>query len=188
MRPRRCATRWTWRGTRSSGATRDSGWPSITTCPASPARPRRWGLRTSRRARRRSAAALGLPFALASHFAAAQMIPAVDIYRARFKPSAQLEQPYVILGANIVAADNEEEARLLASSGRQSIASLRAGMPTALPPPSREWAKEIVPFDAARLEELQSVSLVGSGNAVAAGLRALAVRTQTYGAFVLSHT
>ena len=60
------------------------------------------------------AAALGLPFAFASHFAAAQMIPAVEIYRARFKvsPVAQIERPYVMLGVNIVAADTDDEARL----------------------------------------------------------------------------
>ena len=77
------------------------------------------------------AAALGLPFAFASHFAAAQMIPAVEIYRARFKvsPVAQIERPYVILGVNVVAADTDEAARFLASSGRQAFTSLRAGTP-----------------------------------------------------------
>src|SRR5258708_20171225 len=93
------------------------------------------------------AAAFGLPFAFASHFAAAQMSQAVEIYRARFKASDQLARPSLILGVNIVAADNDEDARLLASSGRQSMASLRAGMPIALPPPTPEWAKQIVPFD-----------------------------------------
>ena len=60
------------------------------------------------------AAALGLPFAFASHFAAAQMIPAVEIYRARFKvsPVAQIERPHVMLGVNIVAAGTDDEARL----------------------------------------------------------------------------
>src|SRR6187431_75787 len=57
------------------------------------------------------AAALGLPFAFASHFAAGQMIPAVELYRARFKasPVAQIERPYVMLGVNIVAADTDGE-------------------------------------------------------------------------------
>src|SRR4051812_16131204 len=60
------------------------------------------------------AAALGLPFAFASHFAAQQMLPAVEIYRERFKSSGGLEQPYVMLGVNIVAADTDAEARFLA--------------------------------------------------------------------------
>src|SRR4029079_11456093 len=70
------------------------------------------------------AAALGLPFSFASHFAATMMIPAVEIYRERFRPPAQLEQPYVILGVNIVAADSDDDARFLGSSGRQAFTSL----------------------------------------------------------------
>jgi luciferase family oxidoreductase group 1 len=133
------------------------------------------------------AAAFGLPFAFASHFAAAQMIPAVEIYRARFKPSAQRQRPYVILGVNIVAAATDDEARLLTSSGRQSLASLRAGSPIALPPPSREWATDIVPFDASRLEALQSVSMVGSADTVHRGMRALVDRMQPDELIVVSH-
>ena len=74
------------------------------------------------------AAALGLPFAFASHFAAQQMIPAVEMYRDRFtvSPVAQIDRPYVILGANVVAADTGAEARWLASSGRQAFASRSA--------------------------------------------------------------
>src|SRR4029077_16980321 len=71
------------------------------------------------------AAALGLPFAFASHFAAQQMMPAVDAYRARFpaSPVAQIDRPYVMLGVNVVAAGTDEEARFLASSGRQAFTS-----------------------------------------------------------------
>jgi luciferase family oxidoreductase group 1 len=135
------------------------------------------------------AAALGLPFAFASHFAAAQMIPAVDIYRARFKvsPIAQIERPYVMLGVNIVAAGTDAEARFLASSGRQAFTSLRAGMPIQLPPPSREWEKEVVPFDATRLEEAQSISLVGSAATVASGVQAFVERMQPDELIVVSH-
>jgi luciferase family oxidoreductase group 1 len=124
------------------------------------------------------AAALGLPFAFASHFAAQQMIPAVEIYRARFKPSGFIEKPYVMLGINIVAADTDDEARRLATSGRQSSASLRAGMPIPLPPPSREWEKDIVVFDPARLPELQAVTMVGSGETLRPWVRALVDRMQ----------
>jgi len=63
------------------------------------------------------AAALGLPYAFASHFAPASLLEAVAIYRRQFKPSAQLEKPYVIAGVNVVAADTtaaaEEEFHLL---------------------------------------------------------------------------
>jgi luciferase family oxidoreductase group 1 len=135
------------------------------------------------------AAALGLPFAFASHFAAAQMIPAVDIYRARFKvsPVAQIDRPYVMLGVNIVAADTDAEARFLASSGRQAFTSLRAGTPIQLPPPSHEWEKDVVSFDATRLEDMQSISLVGSADAVGRGLRAFVERMRPDELIVVSH-
>jgi alkanesulfonate monooxygenase SsuD/methylene tetrahydromethanopterin reductase-like flavin-dependent oxidoreductase (luciferase family) len=62
------------------------------------------------------AAALGLPFAFASHFAPAAMMEAIEIYRSRFRPSLQLAQPYVMLGFNVFAADTDQEARFLATS------------------------------------------------------------------------
>jgi luciferase family oxidoreductase group 1 len=133
------------------------------------------------------AAALGLPFAFASHFAAAQMIPAVEIYRTHFQPSKDLAHPYVILGVNVVAADSDDEARVLATSGRQSSSSLRAGKPIALPPPNREWEKDIEPFDVTRLEERQSISFVGSPGVVQAGVAAFVDRMQPDELIVVSH-
>src|SRR6202163_143594 len=81
------------------------------------------------------AAALGLPFAFASHFAPAMMMQALDIYRARFQPSAQLDRPYVMLGFNVFAAQSDTRARLLATSMQQAFVNLRSGRPTQLPPP-----------------------------------------------------
>jgi luciferase family oxidoreductase group 1 len=133
------------------------------------------------------AAALGLPFAFASHFAAAEMLPAVDIYRSRFQPSGGLTGPYVILGVNIVAADSDDEARRLASSGRQAVASLRAGMPIQLPPPSGEWEKDVVPFDASRLDTAQAISIVGSRETAARGVRAFVERLRPDELIVVSH-
>jgi len=135
------------------------------------------------------AAALGLPFAFASHFAAQQMIPAVEIYRSRFtaSPVAQIERPYVLLGVNVVAADTDDHARFLASSGRQSFTSLRAGTPIRLPPPSREWEKAVDPFDPSRLESAPSVSMVGSRDTIASGLRAFVDRMRPDELIVVSH-
>jgi luciferase family oxidoreductase group 1 len=135
------------------------------------------------------AAALGLPFAFASHFAAQQMMPAVAIYREGFtvSPVAQIDRPYVILGANVVAADTDAEARWLASSGRQAFSSLRAGTPIRLPPPSREWEKDVVPFDASALESLASISMVGSADTVRRGIDALAERMRPDELIVVSH-
>ena len=135
------------------------------------------------------AAALGLPFAFASHFAAQQMIPAVRTYRERFSASAvaQIDRPYVILGVNIVAADTDAEARFLASSGRQAFTSLRAGTPIRLPAPSREWEKDVVPFDPSALESLTSVSMVGSAATVRDGMQAFRERMQPDELIVVSH-
>ena len=133
------------------------------------------------------AAMMGLPFAFASHFAAAQMTQAIAIYRERFQSSGVLDRPYVMLGVNVVAADTDEEARLLATSGRQAFASLRRGMPTTLPPPNREFEKDVVPFRGIPLEEIQSVSIVGSPETVRDDLRDFIARTQADELIVVSH-
>jgi luciferase family oxidoreductase group 1 len=59
----------------------------------------------------RLAAALGLPYAFASHFAPAALEDALAVYRREFRPSGQLEQPYAIAGVNVIAADTESTAR-----------------------------------------------------------------------------
>lgn len=133
------------------------------------------------------AAAFGLPFAFASHFAAMEMTRAAELYRTRFQPSVETGAPYVILGVNVVAADTDDEARFIATSGRQAFASLRAGMPIALPPPSREWEKEVVPFDARMLEGIQSVSFVGSLDTIRRDMRAFVDRMQPDELIVVSH-
>ena len=81
------------------------------------------------------AAALGLPFAFASHFAPEMMDQASQIYRARFKPSAYGERPHLMLGLNLVAAETDAEARFLFTSLQQAWVNLRSGRPGPLPPP-----------------------------------------------------
>jgi len=131
------------------------------------------------------AAAFGLPFAFASHFAPADLDAALAIYRQRFTPSDRLRAPYVMLGVNVVAADTDDEARLLASSGRQSFASLRAGRPTTLPPPSREWTRDpAVPGTSA---DASRVSFVGAPDTVADGLRDFIARTAADELIAVSH-
>jgi luciferase family oxidoreductase group 1 len=131
------------------------------------------------------AAALGLPFAFASHFAPAMLEEATRLYREGFRPSTPLARPYVMLGVNVVAAETDEEARFLASSGRQSFASLRAGQPIQLPPPSREWTR-----DAAESEppsQRTRVSFVGSPETVAAEMRDFVAVTGADELIVASH-
>jgi luciferase family oxidoreductase group 1 len=131
------------------------------------------------------AAAFGLPFAFASHFAPAQLFDALAIYRQRLQPSRQLSAPYAMLGVNVVAADTDEEARWLASSGRQAFASLRAGHPIRLPPPSKEWTREA--GDADTQGDRTRVSFVGTAGPVVAGLEAFVAETGADEVIVVSH-
>ena len=124
------------------------------------------------------AAGLGLPYAFASHFAAPMMLPAIETYRRNFRPSARHARPYLILGINVVAADTDDEARLLATSGRQAFASLRQGRPITLPPPDLAFEREVVPFGAIPLEEVHAVSMVGSANTVREGIAAFVDATR----------
>ena len=134
-----------------------------------------------------TAAMFGLPFAFASHFAAQQMIPAVDVYRSRFRTGIDGASPYLILGVNIVAADTDDEARWLASSGREAVASLRMGKPIQLPPPSHEWEREVLPFDPSAVPTLQSISIVGGPDVVGRGIGAFVDRMRPDELIVMSH-
>ncbi len=131
------------------------------------------------------AAALGLPFSFASHFAPALLFEAMSLYRHGFKPSDRLAKPYVMLGVNVVAADTDEEARFLASSGRQSFANLRAGRPTQLPPPSKEWEPD--PREPADPIQRPRVSFVGSASTVAEEMRHFIHRTGADELIIVSH-
>jgi luciferase family oxidoreductase group 1 len=133
------------------------------------------------------AAALGLPFAFASHFAPAYMMQALEAYRTRFRPSARLARPYVILGINIIAAATDDEARFLASSGRQSFASLRRGAPIQLPPPSREFEADAKPHGTIVLEQARSIAFVGASAMVLDGLRDFVAQTGADELIVVSH-
>ena len=122
------------------------------------------------------AAALGLPYAFASHFAPGAMMQAIDVYRRGFQPSDQLDRPYVMLGFNVIAADTDEEARFLSTSRQQAFLNLRRGRPTRLPPPSDKvamsWQEE------AMIAEALSCSAVGSPETVRRELAAFIERTK----------
>ncbi len=122
------------------------------------------------------AAVLGLPFAFASHFAPAQMMQALQVYRAEFRPSAQLARPYTMLGANVIAGETDEEARLLATSLEQAVVNIRTGRPGRLPPPSSDlrWA----PAERLLLEQVLACAAVGSPDTVRRWLLDFAARTQ----------
>jgi luciferase family oxidoreductase group 1 len=123
------------------------------------------------------AAQLGLPFAFASHFAPTHMMSAIALYRARFQPSAQLERPYVMLGVNVIAADTDEEARVLLTSLQQAFVNLRRGKPAPLPPPDADFPASMSASEIAMLEQALSCSMVGNLATIREGLRAFIART-----------
>ncbi|MEM6995179.1 MAG: LLM class flavin-dependent oxidoreductase [Myxococcota bacterium] len=123
------------------------------------------------------AAALGLPYAFASHFAPAQMMEAIAVYRDRFQPSAQRQEPYVMLGYNVVAGETDDEARYLSSSLQQAFVSLRRGRPSTLPPPIRDYDQRIEAHERALLDSVLAGSAIGSADTVRASMRAFVDRT-----------
>ena len=122
------------------------------------------------------AAYLGLPFAFASHFAPQQLEAALAFYRQGFRPSQQLDRPYVMLGVNTVAAESDEEAQLLATSVQQAFVNLRTGRPGRLPPPNAGYYEALDPTFRAILDDVLACAVVGGPQTVKAGLRAFAER------------
>lgn len=123
------------------------------------------------------AAALGLPYAFASHFAPAQMMQAIALYRANFKPSAQLQKPYVMLGFNVFAADTDEEAQFLATSMQQAFVNLRSGHPKRLQPPMEGYLNRIGPQERMILDQVLSCAAIGSRDTVRPILKAFIEQT-----------
>jgi len=123
------------------------------------------------------AAHLGLPYAFASHFAPAQMMDAIAIYRERFQPSERLAAPRVMLGVNVFAAETDAEARLLFSSLQQAFLNLRRGRPGKLPAPVAGFEAQISPHEQAMLAHALSCSIVGGAETVRQGLADFVART-----------
>ncbi len=123
------------------------------------------------------AAALGLPYAFASHFAPAQMMQAIALYRENFRPSVHLAAPYVMLGFNVFAADTDEEAALLASSMQQAFVNLRSGKPKKLQPPLAGYYAQLAPHERAMLDMVLSCAAIGSPETVRQALQAFIAKT-----------
>ncbi|GGE60233.1 luciferase family oxidoreductase group 1 [Paenalcaligenes hominis] len=108
------------------------------------------------------AAMLGLPYAFASHFAPAQMMDAIAVYRTHFKPSSYLQKPYVMLGFNVFAAETDNKAQYLASSWQQSFVSLRQDRPIQLPPPVVNYIERSGPLGQAVMDHALNCAAIGS--------------------------
>jgi luciferase family oxidoreductase group 1 len=123
------------------------------------------------------AAELGLPYAFASHFAPALLMRALDVYRSHFRPSAQLQTPYVMLGLNVTAADSDDVARLLFTTHQQAFANLRRGMPAPIPPPDAGFWDTLHEDEKRELEQTLSVAVVGGPDTVRRGVDDFIART-----------
>lgn len=121
------------------------------------------------------AAALGLPFAFASHFAPAALIQALELYRDGFRSSDQLDQPYAMVGLNVFAAGTDAEARRLFTSLQQQFVNLRRGTPSQLQPPIEQ--PDWLPHEVAGMEEMLANAVVGSPERVRQGIAAFLAQT-----------
>ena len=124
------------------------------------------------------AAAMGLPFAFASHFAPTMLMQALEIYRETFRPSPTLQKPYVMLGVNVFAADTEDEARRLFTSLEQAFVNLRRGRPGPLPPPSDDFEAQMNPLERSMISEALACSFIGTRETVRQGLERFIAATE----------
>ncbi len=123
------------------------------------------------------AAALGMPYAFASHFAPDHLDAAIKLYRERFTPSAALERPHVMAAMTVLTAETDAEATLLASSLDQSFVALRTGNPGPLKPPVPGYRETLPPHTQAMLEHVRQASAVGAPNTVRAAIGRFVERT-----------
>lgn len=107
------------------------------------------------------AASLGLPYAFASHFAPSQLFEAISIYRKNFKPSTQLDKPYVLTCVNVIAADTDEEALKLSTSFKKLFLGIITGKRQKLAPPVEPDEDFMDPMEEAALQQMIRFSFIG---------------------------
>ncbi|NML48879.1 LLM class flavin-dependent oxidoreductase [Streptomyces sp. R302] len=125
----------------------------------------------------RLAGLLGLPFAFAHHFSARHTIPALDLYRQSFRPSAVLDAPYALIGVGALAADEEREAYRQVLTGALSMLRLRTGRPGLIPTPEEAEAYGFSPVEREFTDSWLANVVYGTPDAVRAGLDELQKRT-----------
>lgn len=116
------------------------------------------------------AAALGLPYAFASHFAPGALFEALEIYRRTFHPSKQLDSPYAMVGVNVVAAETDEEAQRLFTTVQQSFTNLVRGTGGKLQAPIDNIDEYWTPAEKRAASRMLEHSIVGSRETVRRGL------------------
>lgn len=123
------------------------------------------------------AAALGLPYAFASHFAPNDLMSALAVYRAQFQPSAQLDKPYAMVGVNVVAAETDAEARRLFTTVQQAFTNLFRGQPGRAQPPIDDIEKYWTPTEKYQASRMLAYSVVGSPATVREGVERIITET-----------
>jgi luciferase family oxidoreductase group 1 len=124
------------------------------------------------------AAMLGLPYAFASHFAPDALLAALEVYRSRFQASEQLQQPYAMVGVNVIAADDDETARRLFTSAQQSFTNIQRGRRGRLPRPIGDIESYWTPPEKERASAMLRCSFVGSPQTVRTGLDRFITETE----------
>ncbi|NMP25826.1 luciferase-like monooxygenase [Rahnella sp. SAP-1] len=124
------------------------------------------------------AAALGLPFAFASHFAPDMLYQALSIYRSQFKPSAQLQTPHAMVCINVIAADTDEQAQRMFTSNQQQFINLRRGNPGKLPAPVDNIESLWSAQERFGVDQALRMSVVGNKETVRQGLQAVLRETE----------
>ncbi|HXZ16801.1 MAG TPA: LLM class flavin-dependent oxidoreductase [Roseiarcus sp.] len=132
------------------------------------------------------AAELGLPYAFASHFAPAELLPALAIYRDHFKPSDALDRPYAMAGVNVIAADTDAEARRLATTQQMAFTNMLRGTRGLSQPPIDDIETYWTPMEKAQATRMLARSIVGSPDTVRAGIAALVAETRVDELIVVS--
>ncbi|MFB6981461.1 LLM class flavin-dependent oxidoreductase [Streptomyces scopuliridis] len=135
----------------------------------------------------RLAGVLGLPFAFAHHFSAQNTIPALDLYRESFRPSAALDAPYALIGVSALAADSEREARRQVMTGALSMVQLRTGRPGLVPSPEEAEAYRFSSMEQEFVDNWLVNIVHGTPDAVRDGLNDLQKRTGADELMITSH-
>jgi len=133
------------------------------------------------------AAELGLPYAFASHFAPQQLFAALKIYRGNFKPSSQLDKPYVIIGSQVVAAETDDEAEFLASTMRRAFMGIVTGRRELMQPPTHNLGYERWGIIKDRIDQMLAFALIGGRKSLQRELQQIIGHTNADEIIVSSH-
>lgn len=124
------------------------------------------------------AAARGLPYAFASHFAPRYMHEAIRIYRDNFQTSDVLDRPYVMLGVPLIAADSDERAEYLATSSYQRILALIRGQSLVQRPPVPSMQGLWLPHEQQAVGEFLGLAMIGGPEKIRARIEVLLEQTR----------